>query len=97
MLEGASTEFIDKIVSFFVDIGLPVTLAEVGVNNPSEQTLVKIARKENHDNGLFRNEPFPVTDKMIVDAIRAADTLGRRYHEERRIWEEPSSKWQRSA
>lgn len=82
MLEGASKELVDQILTFFVDVDLPVTLKDLGIENPSEQMLLKIAKKENKKNGLFLNEPFNVSDRMIVDAIRAADMLGRRYKEE---------------
>lgn len=98
VLEGASTELTDKIVSFLIDVGLPVTLAEVGLSNPSDQDLLKIAKRENHEGGLFRNEPFIVTDQMIVDAIKAADALGRRYHEKRdQLDHHSTTKWRKSA
>ncbi len=98
MLEGAPSSFIHEVVGFLVDTGLPVTFAQLGISNLTDALLLKIAKKENVEGGLFKNEPFLVTDRMIVDAMKAADTLGQRYLQERASRDEASSsKWRKSA
>lgn len=77
ILENTPTEIVDKVMRFMVSIGLPVTLAELGVEAVPEKVM---AIAEKTANGpLVHQEPFTVTTDLVYAAIQMADALGRKY------------------
>ena len=77
MLENTPAETVDKVMRFMVAIGLPVTLADLGVAAERDKVL---AIAEKTANGpLIHQEPFAVTTERVYGAIIAADALGRKY------------------
>ena len=77
VLENTPAETVDKVMRFMVAIGLPVTLADLGVATERDKVL---AIAEKTANGpLIHQEPFAVTTERVYGAIIAADTLGRKY------------------
>lgn len=77
VLENTPTETVDKVMRFMVAIGLPVTLADLGVAAEHDKVL---AIAEKTANGpLIHQEPFAVTTERVYGAIIAADALGRKY------------------
>ena len=58
-------------------VGLPITLAEVGVDAASDDQLRTIAERTVIPGESSHNEPFPVTVDALISALRAADQLGR--------------------
>jgi glycerol dehydrogenase len=59
------------------EVGLPITLAEIGLADLSGDMITQIARRATAPGETIHNEPFEVTPDMAADAIRAADALGR--------------------
>ena len=77
VLENTPAETVDKVMRFMVAIGLPVTLADLGVAAEREKVM---AIAEKTANGpLIHQEPFAVTTERVYGAIIAADALGRKY------------------
>ena len=77
VLENTPAETVDKVMRFMVAIGLPVTLADLGVAAERDKVL---AIAEKMANGpLIHQEPFAVTTERVYGAIIAADALGRKY------------------
>ena len=77
VLENTPAETVDKVMRFMVAIGLPVTLADLGVAAERDKVL---AIAEKTANGpLIHQEPFAVTTERVYSAIIAADALGRKY------------------
>ena len=77
VLENTPAETVDKVMRFMVAIGLPVTLADLGVATERDKVL---AIAEKTSNGpLIHQEPFAVTTERVYGAIIAADALGRKY------------------
>lgn len=77
VLENTPAETVDKVMRFMVAIGLPVTLADLGVAVERDKVL---AIAEKTANGpLIHQEPFAVTTERVYGAIIAADALGRKY------------------
>ncbi len=72
-----ATEEIYGIVDFEVAIGLPVTFADVNLEGVSRERLKAIGDICAGEGSLCRNHPFKVTSQDIVDAMIAADALGR--------------------
>lgn len=77
VLENTPAETVDKVMRFMVAIGLPVTLADLGIAAERDKVL---AIAEKTANGpLIHQEPFAVTTERVYGAIIAADALGRKY------------------
>ena len=77
VLENTPAETVDKVMRFMVAIGLPVTLADLGVATEHDKVLA-IAEKT-ASGPLIHQEPFAVTTERVYGAIIAADALGRKY------------------
>lgn len=77
VLEGQPMNKVFEVLDFCQTVGLPTTLAELGIENPTREDLLKVAQAATQPNETIHNEPFPVTAEMVVDAILAADALGR--------------------
>lgn len=82
VLERYAKDEVDKIMNLMVDLGLPVTLKEIGVEL-TEENISKFA-KMTFENALIHHAPFYVTEKSIRNSIIAADSLGKAYRNNRR-------------
>lgn len=82
VLEGADSATIDQVYRFCVDVGLPVTMEQLGLPDATREELTMMA-----ESMLRRpiNHPFAVTAEMLTGAYQAADALGRLYLEGNRI------------
>ena len=69
---------IDEILKYQRAVGLPVTLAEVGVNIEREEQLRTIAERAVIPGESSHNEPFPVSAEAIMAAMKSADFQGRK-------------------
>ena len=65
------------IVDFEIEIGLPVTFADLALADVSRDRLNEIGAMCAGEGSLCHNHSFPVTADDIVDAMLAADALGR--------------------
>ncbi|MEW5762349.1 MAG: glycerol dehydrogenase [Bacillota bacterium] len=81
VLEGRPQEEIEEVLDFAVSVGLPVTLADIGIEDVSEEKLRPVAEASVKEGETIHNEPFPVTAGMVLAALLAADALGRNYTE----------------
>ena len=80
VLEGQPRSVLDDVLGFASTVGLPVTLAEVGLANPPDELLQRVAQRATAEGETIHNEPFEVTVPIVVDAIRGADALGREWN-----------------
>jgi glycerol dehydrogenase len=78
VLEGRSDAFVEDVVRFSLDVGLPVTLAEIGLDDPTDDQLTTVAEAACAPDETIHNEPFEVTAEAVRDAIRTADAIGER-------------------
>jgi glycerol dehydrogenase len=76
MLESQPAAVVDEVLTFSRSVGLPTTLAEVGIANPSPELLEMVAHRATAAGETIHNEPFPVTPQLVVAAMRAADSAG---------------------
>ena len=74
--EGADTAVIEEVVHFCLDVGLPVTLADLWVEKTPENLEV-IANTSMHS--FWNAEPFNINKQQIIDAILAGDAIGAYY------------------
>ena len=65
------------IMDFMIQIGLPVTFAELNLAGISRERLYELGNVCAGEGSLCHNHAFPVTADDVVDAMIAADALGR--------------------
>ena len=78
-LENSPAEEIDEVITFCLSLGLPVCLADIGVESLSDEDLMEVARKAAIPEESIHSMPFPVTPEQVAAAIRAADAIGKSY------------------
>ena len=78
VLADAPLELIREIQSFLRDVGLPVTLAGLGLEEITGEELDFIAAVADGDAAIHAL-PRRVDAPVIRDAVRAADALGREF------------------
>jgi len=81
VLENCPQEEIDQVVRFCRTVGLPTTLAELGLANITRQELVRVAQAATAPKESIHAEPFPVTADDVLAAILVADSIGRNYQQ----------------
>jgi glycerol dehydrogenase len=77
VLEKKSQAFIEEVLNFATRVGLPTTLAAIGLADMTGEMLDRIAVRSTAEGETIHNEPFRVEPRMVAEAIRAADALGR--------------------
>ena len=77
VLESQPLDLFDEVLVFCRDVGLPVTLGEIGLSSDDMSTLQAIARKAMEPGGLIHNEPIEISEDGIVQALLEADRRGR--------------------
>jgi glycerol dehydrogenase len=88
VLEGQPRAVLERVLRFSTEVGLPVTLAEIGLKELPKELLQQVANRATAKGETIHNEPFEVRPDMVADAILAADAMGRAW---KRQPSEPSS------
>lgn len=70
-------DIVDEVYSFCEKIGLPTTLAEIGLEDASDEDLHRVAEAACAEGETIHNEPAPITPEKVVAALKAADAEGR--------------------
>jgi glycerol dehydrogenase len=76
MLESQPQSVVDEVLTFSSSVGLPVTFADIGIGDPSEELLEIVARRATAPGETIHNEPITVTPELVVEALRAANSAG---------------------
>lgn len=63
-------------------MGLPTTLAEIGLDKVSDADLMKAAQAATATGETIHNEAGTVTPETVFNAMKAADAIGR----DRKTW-----------
>ncbi len=79
VLENAPIDEIEEVINFCLDVGLPVTLAELGIEDAKPEDLRKVAELATAEGETIFNMPFTVTPELVEAAIVTADSLGQKY------------------
>ena len=79
VLENRSRDELAEVLSFCGEVGLPITLADIGVNKIVPAAILQVAEAACAAGETIHNEPFPVTPQMVYAAIIAADAIGTDY------------------
>ncbi|EJI7842136.1 glycerol dehydrogenase, partial [Salmonella enterica subsp. enterica serovar Aba] len=78
MLTDREPELIDNVYNFCESVGLPTTLAQIGLGNVTDEQLLAVAKASCQEGETMHNEPYAVTPERILAALRAADAYGLR-------------------
>lgn len=81
VLEGKPPSLLNEVINFCYDVGLPITLGELGIKEDVPAKIKKVSEAVNFD--LARNHSFEVTSETLYDAIILADSLGSEFIYER--------------
>lgn len=67
---------IDEVFDFCSRVGLPTTLAEIGLGEASDAELMQAAEAACAPGETIHNAPYPVSPKAVLAALRAGDAIG---------------------
>jgi len=75
-LTDKPSAMIDEVYSFCESVGLPTTLASLGLDGLSDVEIAKIASIACAEKQTIHNELIPVTPEAVIAAIKVADEEG---------------------
>ncbi|KPA80024.1 bacterial-type glycerol dehydrogenase [Leptomonas pyrrhocoris] len=70
-------EVVNRVYQFCEDVGLPTTLADIGIKSISPEQLMNVAELSCAENETMANERGVITPVAVANAIRVADAYGR--------------------
>lgn len=82
VLENTSEEELADILDWMISVGLPVTLAELGIKDTSREHLMPVAVAACAENDTLHNMPMDINPEAVFNAMLAADAYGRAALEE---------------
>ncbi len=85
VLEGAPRASVEEVLAFSTEVGLPTTLADIGLSELPRDRLEPIVCRATAPGETIHNEPFEVTIDMVADAMLAADAIGRAWRKQQSL------------
>ncbi|WP_060679495.1 glycerol dehydrogenase [Virgibacillus halodenitrificans] len=82
VLESAPQEEIEEVIYFIKEVGLPLTLKDLGLDEFREEEWRSVAEAACAEGDTMGNMPHPVTPDDVYQAIIAANALAEYYHDE---------------
>ena len=76
---NAPDQEIREVVAFCHSVGLPITLADIGIDEVSWEKLMIVARKSTEEGSTIHHEGNNITAEKVYDAIIKADAYGRQF------------------
>jgi glycerol dehydrogenase len=77
-LTDKAAEIIEEVYTFCEAVGLPTTLAEIGLEGVTDEDVMRVAEAACTEGETIHNEPMPITPDKVYAALKAADAYGRR-------------------
>lgn len=78
-LENREREEIEEVLGFCTEVGLPITLSDIGVKDVTKDKIMRIAEASCKEGETIHNHVFKVTVDMVAGAIALADSMGNAY------------------
>ena len=75
--ENVDGDELERIISFCIELGLPVTFKELGITEVTDEKLMAVASAACAEGDTLHNMPFEVTPEKVCAALKAADAYGR--------------------
>ena len=82
VLENVEASDLQEIIEFCIELGLPVTLEELGAAKITKEKIMAVAEAACAENDTLHNMPFEVTPDKVYAAIMAADAYGHYFLDE---------------
>ncbi len=80
VMENRPLDELEEVIGFCHSVGLPTTLADIGLGDASDEDLMRVAEAAAAPGETIHGEPFgEVTPYMVFAALKTADGLGRTY------------------
>ena len=79
VLQNADMEQIEEVLDFCMSVGLPTTLADLGLAGADPKVIRAVAEAASAPGETIHNMPMEVTADKVYAAILTADALGRQY------------------
>lgn len=79
VLENRVETEIAEVLQFCINVGLPVSFAEISTRDLTRDELMNVAIAACSPANFMAGEPFGVTPEMTFEALTTADALGRKY------------------
>lgn len=79
VLEDVPADELEQIVTFCIQVGLPVTMEQLGVKELTDEKVMTVAKLACAEGDTMGNMPFNVTPEMVAEAIKGADAIGHYY------------------
>ena len=79
VLQNADMEQIEEVLDFCMSVGLPTTLADLGLADAAPEVIRAVAEAASVPGETIHNMPMEVTADKVYAAIFTADALGRQY------------------
>lgn len=80
-LTDRPSELIDEVYDFCESVGLPTTLADIGIGDAGDEDLRAVAEAACAEGETIHHEPCPVTSDSVLAALKTADQVGRKRSE----------------
>lgn len=77
VLENAPLEEMEEVINFCISVGLPVTLAEMGVKKIDNEKIMQVAIAATSEGETIYNMPFEINAEKVYAAILTADAIGK--------------------
>ena len=77
ILQDTGSDMLDEVIDFCMAVGLPTTLAHLGLADSDRQKLMPVGEKACAKGTFMANMPFPITPDDVVDAMLTADAMGK--------------------
>ncbi len=77
VLTDATRDECETVFSFCEDVGLPTTLADIGLGNVGREVLMTAAEKASAREQPIHHEAVTITPEKVLHAMLAADAIGR--------------------
>lgn len=77
VLENADKQEIQTVIDFCKSVGLPICLADIGVDSITDEELMAVAQKSCIPEESIHSMPFAVKPEDVAAAIMVADRIGR--------------------
>lgn len=79
ILENASADELRTVMDYYRQVGLPTSLAEIGILEPTQEKLGRVARRALERPKPLTNHAFPINEDMIIYALKMVDSLRERF------------------
>ena len=76
-LADRPAQVIREVYDFCESVGLPTTLADIGIRDATDDDLRTVAEAACGEGETIHHEPCPVSPSAVAAALRAADRFGR--------------------